>query len=877
MGKSGKLFKTLVAGVKAFKSPSKEKPAKEKSASHSSRREDRDLLRKGSKEKCLWSLGKSSSRNRDAVAAAPSPDAMEIKAVQEENQQVKDLRPTAPSFATEPGFEAKGAVKNQNAATGGHGCMELLQTSPMERIEESNREEWAAAKIQAAFRCYLAQRAFRALKALVRLQALARGQMVRKQASTTLRCMHALVRVQALARGRRVRTSELGQLVQRHLQQTRQQRKKPAEGWVSSMATVQQLQAKAQSKQDAVMKRQRALVYAFSEQLNRCPPKQSSSLVIVSQPDKSHWVWIWLERWMAACPWGNPPNPGREQQDMVTNKNEKVKTKMEAEKHVGNSKNEGIFLSEPADGSVSRPRGSPPAREQEGLLTMMVKKDEKVKTPTETERHSAKKENLCGSDSAVEATVLANMPVVQRLLPTPTEVERHSAKRENLSGSNSAAEASVLANMSVVQRLLPSPPPPPPPPLPSFKRASPLLTKKISLHAAQPIATSAATCPETLVASDVAYLTSSACATEPIVACLSSTPDTPLKSSTSAAQLAVATLPSTPDTDSRSSTSATPQIISPTVSSTLNSHSKPPACATQPTAVATLSITTDSLQNLQTQFDSPARQSVSNPTSPSSFSQVELCSPLQSASPPTLSSREQASPPMQHITPPPPLCIPDLTYEDLSNGVLTPEENAPGMNGDNMILVSDAASATNGDEDAMNGGELQFVDSKNDEATQADALSETNGRCDASVVSVGAKSTEASNKLISSPSSKHEQQAESVSPSVPNYMATTKSSKAKIRALTSPKQKVDSPKLKLDSPKQKLDSPKPKLDSPKQKLDSATKRRHSLSALEGKSSAGTHRPALHVRASSKGQLVSLRDTSTEDSPRSNGDSRRHGK
>lgn len=44
MGKSGKLFKSLVAGVKVFKSPSKERPVKEKSTPHANRKEDKDYV-----------------------------------------------------------------------------------------------------------------------------------------------------------------------------------------------------------------------------------------------------------------------------------------------------------------------------------------------------------------------------------------------------------------------------------------------------------------------------------------------------------------------------------------------------------------------------------------------------------------------------------------------------------------------------------------------------------------------------------------------------------------------------------------------------------------------------------------------------------------
>ncbi|KAM7508052.1 hypothetical protein LguiA_018505 [Lonicera macranthoides] len=75
---------------------------------------------------------------------------------------------------------------------------------------ELTKLEQAATKAQAAFRGYLARRAFRALKGIIRLQALVRGHLVRRQAVATLRCMQAIVKFQALVRGRRVRISDVG-------------------------------------------------------------------------------------------------------------------------------------------------------------------------------------------------------------------------------------------------------------------------------------------------------------------------------------------------------------------------------------------------------------------------------------------------------------------------------------------------------------------------------------------------------------------------------------------------------------------------------------------------------------------------------------------
>ncbi|KAH1201737.1 Protein IQ-DOMAIN 31 [Glycine max] len=79
---------------------------------------------------------------------------------------------------------------------------------------EKIRLEEAATKAQAAFRGYLARRAFRALKGIIRLQALIRGHLVRRQAVATLCSMYGIVKFQALVRGGIVRHSDVGSEIQ---------------------------------------------------------------------------------------------------------------------------------------------------------------------------------------------------------------------------------------------------------------------------------------------------------------------------------------------------------------------------------------------------------------------------------------------------------------------------------------------------------------------------------------------------------------------------------------------------------------------------------------------------------------------------------------
>ncbi|XP_014503693.1 protein IQ-DOMAIN 1 [Vigna radiata var. radiata] len=171
------------------------------------------------------------------------------------------------------------------------------------------KQEWAATRVQTAFRAFLARRALRALKGVVRLQALVRGRLVRKQAAVTLRCMQALVRVQARVRARRVRMSMEGQAVQNMLNERRTKaelNKEAEDGWCDSKGSLEDVKTKLQMRQEGAFKRERAIAYSLAQKQWRSTPISNSRANTSSNKqeiDKANWGWSWLERWMAAKPW----------------------------------------------------------------------------------------------------------------------------------------------------------------------------------------------------------------------------------------------------------------------------------------------------------------------------------------------------------------------------------------------------------------------------------------------------------------------------------------------------------------------------------------------------------------------------------------------
>ncbi|KAJ7522074.1 hypothetical protein O6H91_19G082300 [Diphasiastrum complanatum] len=162
--------------------------------------------------------------------------------------------------------------------------------------------ELAAIRIQSAFRGFLARRARGALRGLVKLQALVRGHAVRKNLpARSSAYLHPLLKMDAPAHAaRRAKKPRNGEGAPQMPQQINDAEKSSVSkrGWCSSRWTAEETQAKLRERQDAAIRRERAMAYAFWIQWK-------PSVGIKNGPEKAQSSLSWLERWMAARPWEN--------------------------------------------------------------------------------------------------------------------------------------------------------------------------------------------------------------------------------------------------------------------------------------------------------------------------------------------------------------------------------------------------------------------------------------------------------------------------------------------------------------------------------------------------------------------------------------------
>ncbi|MBA0801247.1 hypothetical protein Gohar_011623, partial [Gossypium harknessii] len=154
----------------------------------------------------------------------------------------------------------------------------------------------SATQIQAAYRGYKARRSFRALKGLVRLQGVVRGQHVKRQTTNAMKYMQLLVRVQSQIQSRRIQKLENQERQQAQSKEAEStlgkwtsQSEAGNENWDDSVLTKEEREARMQRKVEAVIKRERAMAYAYSNQLWKSTP--GSGIRSGGFP----WWWNWLD------------------------------------------------------------------------------------------------------------------------------------------------------------------------------------------------------------------------------------------------------------------------------------------------------------------------------------------------------------------------------------------------------------------------------------------------------------------------------------------------------------------------------------------------------------------------------------------------------
>uniref|UniRef100_A0A7C9AMG0 Protein IQ-DOMAIN 1 n=1 Tax=Opuntia streptacantha TaxID=393608 RepID=A0A7C9AMG0_OPUST len=165
-------------------------------------------------------------------------------------------------------------------------------------------EDVAATRIQTAFRAYMARKALQRMKGAIRFQKMTQAQSVRKQATSTLSHLHIWSRVQAQIRDRRQSMVIEGRLKQKKLENQMKLEAKLHDlevEWNGGSDTMEEILARIRQREEAAVKRERTLAYAFTHQWRASSGQNQGS--DGSELGKANWGWSWKERWIAARPW----------------------------------------------------------------------------------------------------------------------------------------------------------------------------------------------------------------------------------------------------------------------------------------------------------------------------------------------------------------------------------------------------------------------------------------------------------------------------------------------------------------------------------------------------------------------------------------------
>ncbi|OIW05285.1 hypothetical protein TanjilG_03674 [Lupinus angustifolius] len=164
--------------------------------------------------------------------------------------------------------------------------------------------EIAATRIQDAFRSFMARRTTQHLRGEDNFEALIEDHMSREQTETTLTYIHSWSRIQEQIKARRLCMITETRIKRKNLENQLKHDAKVNElevEWCNGSETMEEILSRLQQREEAAIKRERAMAYAFSHQWRpNCSQYFGQAAYSL---DKEIWGWSWTERWVAARPW----------------------------------------------------------------------------------------------------------------------------------------------------------------------------------------------------------------------------------------------------------------------------------------------------------------------------------------------------------------------------------------------------------------------------------------------------------------------------------------------------------------------------------------------------------------------------------------------
>ncbi|XP_010509802.1 PREDICTED: protein IQ-DOMAIN 1-like [Camelina sativa] len=164
-------------------------------------------------------------------------------------------------------------------------------------------EDWAATRIQTAFKAYKARKSLRRLKGIARAKLSTEKHSVKNQAVVTLRYLHSWSKIQSEIKARRVCMVTEWRLKNKRLEHQQKLEAKLHDvevEWNGGSETKDEILERILQREEATIKRERALAYAFSHQWKADGKTQWLGSYELGN---TNWGWSWKERWISARPW----------------------------------------------------------------------------------------------------------------------------------------------------------------------------------------------------------------------------------------------------------------------------------------------------------------------------------------------------------------------------------------------------------------------------------------------------------------------------------------------------------------------------------------------------------------------------------------------